>query len=745
MDFRLSMIKLNSEFNVLTRIHQTISNKLAIKYILSFILIAFSISQLMVFSGVKFSIAITLVLIVFCQILPGSLLWYWTNQNRILNLSELLGMGLALGTLLALLSAQFFRTYGIGNYGWSLPTIVSLIWLGLMRFNKKPNEKRILPTGFQRNEFLVLLSAIFVAIIQVSTWWRWHPLKWAGWWKYQIDVPYIESFSNSIAYLGTTESFMNPLQNSRYHWFAYAWIGAINRTFPMPPFIVQTRLFPIVAYACAILITFAWGKRLSKSWWLPCVATLIMVSGPGTSIGSSVLLQSPASALTLGWALAFSLLLIAMLKFEIPIRRGTPVLFLLSIGLVGGKVTTAIVVAFGLVGLAIGALKKGSTNKSISLIVSIVGLFGICLTYFFLIYSETNRPISFGIFLGWPGLALSGIGVCVGLLAFSQGKFQKLDQLSVFSISIFLSGALASLITYDPSGNQIYFIIGAVGICIVPSLTKLEYLIRKTEPSFKEWFLALTKVSRLSILISITITGVTVAVIWAIFESAPGVTGDIGRTITPFVPWLLSFLLLFIMLRLNKLHKSHALLFTLVVTLVCTTTSSIVGSAISELKGPIYANADSRIRYGESMQGAPGAFNQKYIEAGKWVKENIPINGKLFTNRQCLDPRGTETACDGLWFLASALTDRRFLVEGYRYSSGKFEESEEMSSSQIISFRFANQPMETDAITLWKMGVRWGWIDHEVNKPKDWNGLARVVFSNNAVSIVKLVPPETMD
>ena len=739
------MIKLNSEFNLLTRIRQPISSKLIVKYILSFIVIVLSISQLIVFSGVKFSIAITLVLIVFCQILPGSLLWYWVNPNRVLNFSELLGMGIALGTLMALVSAQFFRDYGFGNYGWSLPAIVSIVWLGLIRFTKKPKEKRIHSTGFQKNEFLVLLFVIFIAITQVSTWWRWHPLRWVGWWKYQIDVPYIESFSNSIAYLGTTESFMNPLQNSRYHWFAYAWIGAINRTFPMPPFIVQTRLFPIVAYACAILITFAWGKRLSKSWWLPCVATLIMVSGPGASIGSSVLLQSPASALTLGWALAFSLLLIAMLKSEIPIRRGTPVLFLLSIGLVGGKVTTAIVVAFGLVGLAIGALKKGSTNKSISLIVSNIGLLGICLTYFFLIHSDTNRPISFGVFMGWPGLALSGIGVCAGLLTVSHSKFRKLDQLSVYSISIFISGALASLITYDPSGNQIYFIIGAVGICIVPSLIKLEDLIRGTEPSFKEWFLDLTKVSRMSILISITITGVIVAIIWAIFESTPGVTGDIGRTITPFVAWLLSFLLLFIMLRLKKLHKSNALLFTLVVALVCTTASSIAGSAISELKGPIYANGDSRIMYGQSLQGAPGAFNQEYIEAGKWVKENTPINGKFFTNRQCLDPGGTETACDGLWFLASALTDRRFLVEGYSYSSGKFETSGKMSSNQIISFRFANQPMVTDAIRLWKMGVRWGWIDHEVNKPKNWKGFARIVFTNNAVTIVELVPPESMN
>jgi len=739
------MVNFNNALNLVSRIGQTKNRNLQIKYFLSLIFIIFSISLLIAFSGVKFSVAIALVLIVFFQILPGSLIWQWTNPNRNLILSELLGMGLALGILLALLSAQFFRTYGFGDYGWSLPTIVSIVWLGLKRFGNVPKERRLHPSGFQKNEFLVLLFAVLVAIVQVSTWWRWHPLEWVGWWKYQIDVPYIESFSNSIAYLGTTESFMNPQQNSRYHWFAYGWIGAINRTFPVPPFTVQTRLFPIVAYVCAILIIFAWGKRLSKSWWLPCIATLIMVLGPGTSIGSSVLLQSPASALTLGWGLAFSLLLIAILKSEIPIRRGAPVLFFLAIGLVGGKVTTAIVIAFGLAALAISAMKKDSPNRSISLIASATGLLGIGLTYLLLIYSDVNRPITFGIFLGWPGLALSGLGACVGLLTHSYRKFGRLDQLSVFSISIFISGAIASLVTYDPSGNQIYFIIGAVGICIIPSLIMLEKQIEIIGPPFKLWFSQLSKVSKMSIFISILTTGITAAILWSIFESTPGMTGDIGRTVTPLVAWLSSLLILFFVLILKNLKKSHALLFTLVMTLISTSISSVTGVTISAFNGPIYANADSRIRYGNSIQGAPGAFNQNYIEAGKWVKGNIPIDGKFFTNRQCLDLRGTESVCDGLWFLASALTNRRFLVEGYGYSSGKFETNGEMSSNQVISLRFAKNPTELDAVKLWEMGIRWGWIDHEVNNPKDWNGLAKIVFSNSDISIVELIPPMMME
>ena len=739
------MVNFNNELNLVSRISQTKNRNLQIKYFLSLVLIIFSISLLIALSGVKFSVAISLVLIVFFQILPGSLIWQWTNPNRNLILPELLGMGLALGTLLALLSAQSFRTYGFGDFGWSLPTIVSIVWLGLKRFGNVPKERRLHSSGFQKNEFLVLLFAVLVAIVQVSTWWRWHPLEWVGWWKYQIDVPYIESFSNSIAYLGTTESFMNPQQNSRYHWFAYGWIGAINRTFPVPPFTVQTRLFPIVAYACAILIIFAWGKRLSKSWWIPCIATLIMVLGPGTSIGSSVLLQSPASALTLGWALAFSLLLIAILKSEIPIRRGAPVLFFLAIGLVGGKVTTAIVIAFGLAALAISAMKKDSPNRSISLIASATGLFGIGLTYLLLIYSDVNRPITFGIFLGWPGLALSGLGACVGLLTHSYRKFGRLDQLSAFSISIFISGAIASLVTYDPSGNQIYFIIGAVGICIIPSLIMLEKQIEITGPLFKLWFSQLSKVSKMSIFISILTTGITAAILWSIFESTPGMTGDIGRTVTPLVAWLSSLLILFFVLILKNLNKSHALLFTLVMTLISTSISSVAGVTISAFNGPIYANADSRIRYGNSIQGAPGAFNQNYIEAGKWVKENIPIDGKFFTNRQCLDLRGTESVCDGLWFLASALTNRRFLVEGYGYSSGKFETNGEMSSNQVVSLRFAKNPTELDAVKLWEMGIRWGWIDHEVNNPKDWNGLAKIVFNNSDISIVELIPPRMME
>jgi hypothetical protein len=437
--------------------------------------------------------------------------------------------------------------------------------------------------------------------------------------------------------------------------------------------------------------------------------------------------------------------LIAILKSEIPIRRGAPVLFFLAIGLVGGKVTTAIVIAFGLAALAISAMKKDSPNRSISLIASATGLFGIGLTYLLLIYSDVNRPITFGIFLGWPGLALSGLGACVGLLTHSYRKFGRLDQLSAFSISIFISGAIASLVTYDPSGNQIYFIIGAVGICIIPSLIMLEKQIEITGPLFKLWFSQLSKVSKMSIFISILTTGITAAILWSIFESTPGMTGDIGRTVTPLVAWLSSLLILFFVLILKNLNKSHALLFTLVMTLISTSISSVAGVTISAFNGPIYANADSRIRYGNSIQGAPGAFNQNYIEAGKWVKENIPIDGKFFTNRQCLDLRGTESVCDGLWFLASALTNRRFLVEGYGYSSGKFETNGEMSSNQVVSLRFAKNPTELDAVKLWEMGIRWGWIDHEVNNPKDWNGLAKIVFNNSDISIVELIPPRMME
>jgi hypothetical protein len=196
---------------------------------------------------------------------------------------------------------------------------------------------------------------------------------------------------------------------------------------------------------------------------------------------------------------------------------------------------------------------------------------------------------------------------------------------------------------------------------------------------------------------------------------------------------------------LKNLNKPHALLFTLVMTLISTSISSVAGVTISAFNGPIYANADSRIRYGNSIQGAPGAFNQNYIEAGKWVKENIPIDGKFFTNRQCLDLRGTVSVCDGLWFLASALTNRRFLVEGYGYSSGMFETNGEMSSNQVVSLRFAKNPTDLDAVKLWEMGIRWGWIDHEVNNPKDWNGLAKIVFNNSDISIIELIPPMMME
>ena len=198
-----------------------------IKYLITSCILT---SVLMMSSGVSFENSILLSLAVIAQWVPGALLWTWVKKESRVAPTELVGMGLAIGTLLALLSSQLFRTTPLGMSGWIIPFLMSMpfiVWSSL----KGSHLNSIQALNLNLKQVLISFSpALVLGVIQLSVWWRWHPLKWSGWWKYNVDVPYFEAYSNSIAILGTTHSLMDPALDSRYHWFAYAWVGSLTNT-----------------------------------------------------------------------------------------------------------------------------------------------------------------------------------------------------------------------------------------------------------------------------------------------------------------------------------------------------------------------------------------------------------------------------------------------------------------------------------------------------------------------------------
>ena len=695
-------------------------------------------------SGARFRVSLVLCLAVFAQWLPGALIWVWVRASHKISGPELLGMGFAIGTLLSIFESQLLRTTRYSHLSWMLSILViSPIFTLLILSNK---EKSVGDKTLKVRDATFFIPAIIFGLIQISSWWRWNPLSWSGWWKFQIDVPYIESFSNSLALLGTTQSFMSPFQNSRYHWFAYAWIGELSNSIKVEPFVVMTRVFPIVALLMAGSLAYSWANRSSHIRWIPPLATLIMVAGPGLSIGSFVLLQSPGSAMTTGWSIAFCLVLFEIINNNINRPRSYFVLILLAIGIVGGKTPTGIIVGGGLAIMLFTSVFQKHETKRPLVIGSILSLLALLVTYQVLISSSASRPIQVGIFLGWPGLFLTAAPLCIGIYSLFRFKLNNFEPLLVFGLSIFVLGSVGSLVTNDPSGNQIYFLCSAAAIVVVPSLVGTERLISQLGMRPNEFKLIIADNRHrigLVTLASVFSGGIGVMT-WLHFESSMSNMGKFGRTLSPLPIWIISILTLLAIFRgkenLQNFSKYKILILTFSLILG-TLTSSLIYSVASQIKGPIYSNGSILIRYGHSSSDKPGAINRSYYRAGEWVQDNIPKNDKFFTNRQCMNSTERYDECDGLWFYASALTKRQFIVEGFTYSGNLWSQDRHMNELQSASLRFSLEPNSSDLKLLWSNGVRWGWIDHQISVRTDWKGMADIEFSNDAVDVIKIKAP----
>lgn len=717
------------------------------KYVfLAFSLVSFiMILVLLKGSGVSVRNSLSLSLAIIAQWLPGAMLWRRVNKTRRLGLVELTGMGLAIGTLLALFSAQIFRVSLVGRHSWSIPFLISLP-LAFWTFYK---DKRLgfiqAPTESKSKILQSILPAILLGIIQLSVWWRWHPLEWSGWWKYHTDVPYFESLSNSLATLGTTHSFMDFDLNSRYHWFAYAWVGSLTKSLNIDSFVVLTRLLPIIAMIMGATIAYSWARSMSVSYFTAGLASLIIVIGPGLSVGSFIMLRSPSSAMSVGWSLAFIVVLLKIIKGEIKHFSAYALLVLLSIGIVGGKASNTILMIFAVIALLIVSFAQDQETKKRIWISGCVCLVILISTFVLLIASSEPRRLAPGIFLGWPGLLLTILPTSMGIWGLYRRRTSILEPLYVFIFSLLLAGALLSLLTYDPHGNQLYFLVSAAAIGVVPSIAGLEKILIGNQKS--EFFVLIKNVKkgvRIFLQLILVLAAAISTYIWKLFENSTSQFGKIGRTLAPVPMWIICLTISFVILKgYAKRERSFKHLIGLLTISIML--SSAISSGLSILssinEGPLYSKSPGTVSYGKSFVISPGAISYNYISAGNWVQSHIPFKDKLFTNRHCMEVNSPLTSCDGIWSYASALTRRQLLIEGTFSSTSDPSEMLANFEDQQLSIRFSLSPNLADWEKLWAKNVRWGWIDRKVSARTNWGVYAQEVFSNEDIAIIKLSDP----
>lgn len=707
------------------------------------------LTLLISYSGVSILSSLFLCIMVVAQWLPGAIIWKYIVRNRSISRIEYLGMGLAIGTLLSAVFSQILRTSFLGHWSWVAPFIVSLPFVLISLYKNSIGNSNYIDHRQKSSSLFSLYLILLVGFMQLASWWKWHPLKWPGWWRYQIDVPYFESYSNSLALLGTTQSLMNPLQNSRYHWFSYAWVGSLNNSIQFEPFTVLTRLLPLVATIMAISVAWAWAASATITKWIPLLAAATLVAGPGMSIGSFIILRSPSSAMTVGWSLAFSFSLMEILKGNIKSVGGLGTLLLLASGVVGGKSSISPIVACAVLSLLVASFRWGKLIRMRIYYAGFFSLLTICLMFYILIYSSLGYTLQFGFFTGWPALVLTVVPTSVGLFWLFKYATSSFEPILVYSIAVVVSGLVLSLVTSDSGGNQIMFAVAAASIIVVPSFIGIDRLVRSI--NFGEQWAFISKHSitgNFIIIFCLLVPGTISFMVWVTFENSGTTSGRVLRGLAPLSLWVFAIISSLILRKIfqKNTQKFGNIKYFLTITLI---TSTFVGSILYSISaiaiGPIYSRSDTIIGYGASENERLGFINYDYFEAGKWVQKNTPSNAFFFTNRQCVEALSVNSNCDSRWFVASAVTKRQFLIEGISYSSMPFSSPTSISGNQLLSIRFSESPSREDANLMWEKGVRWGWIDHAMPGGRSWLGFAEIVYANKYVSIIKLQNPGLSD
>lgn len=298
----------------------------------------------MTFTGVSVSTAVLLTALVCLQAFGGALLWRQFRPSRPTPVIELIGMGLGLGTAFAMVCGLF-------GAWWLSPTLSAGFWIARVHVARRPASP-IAPLRLP--ELLAVLVGLVVVIATYAVAVRNYPLKWLGTWTgYHGDMAFFEAVAASVAKLGLGSSILMDASQLQYHSLVYGWAGQLTITANAEPFVVMTRLLPLIVGIATIAIASSWALLLSGVRWVPALSVALIVLGGfvGASYGSILNFDSPSQSMSVAWLLTFSVIL------SIAMQRSSGLWFLapiavLSFTLTGSKVSTGFVAVVGVIFLA---------------------------------------------------------------------------------------------------------------------------------------------------------------------------------------------------------------------------------------------------------------------------------------------------------------------------------------------------------------------------------------------------------
>ena len=280
--------------------------------------------------------------------------WLWVQcVRRSVSALEYVGMGGAIATVASIILGCVALPLGTAAVCWAwLVLPAGMVGWTLMRRRGLPSvqvDERRVTVGVGVG---VVLGAAALLLNLAR-----YPLD-GPWSRYHPDVVFFEALGQMMTRFGPTHSILMTGDQIRYHWLAYLWSGQLTVGLHLDPFVAQTRVLPTLVLVCMAALAASWAARLTRSWWAPGLAVVLVVAGGfvGASYGTALNVDSPSLALTALWLMAAVVVVTenSMRMWLVTLLSG-----ILGFALLGGKASSGAVLIVMLAAAAIiGAFQR---------------------------------------------------------------------------------------------------------------------------------------------------------------------------------------------------------------------------------------------------------------------------------------------------------------------------------------------------------------------------------------------------
>ena len=747
---------------------------------------------LLLLSGFPTINAVRVCSIIFVQIIAGSIIWMHASGSQDLDVTEGVGLGLAIGSIFAVIGHQIFLPTSFKSFGWLLPVLIALV------ITLSPCSGRALRERIVLNDISSIPLVAFSTVLILKQWWWLLPLvlptglalymlsktgrktltkfvkpTWLmvavlfliatfvmvylrqlnlDWWIRSWDVVYHESKSFSIANFGPSENISLSDYPMNYHWFGNAWIGTNSLVSELPPWLSIAQVAPVysaIAIGCLIIkICFLIEESVS----FVMISLIVFVFGTG-----GVSPANPPNVVAMIWS--FAGLAVLIIYQSNKSNKLFLIFSLLGLAAFSGKVSAGFILLSGFLLLEFFSAIR-NRPKLFTTTLKCAGLIALTFCSYFFIIGGPNRlgNNTFKLSFKGPGLTfgvdpdrnpiiflLGAIGTSITIISMILTMVLVLifrltnTQVLLTILTVCISAVVPFYFLVDD--GMIYFLSNSLNLASIGSgvalVTIFRFLLKEEQ----------TTQSKINLLILFA----------ALFGSVIDFLLDINwrETInyrggpTPILVLIQFFALLIYWIATkffiisSSSDKSNFRIKNRVLMFSCITLIALISPGFIDNFTSIQRQASSDY------------FSSKFIGstevnlASGWLRERSNPDDVLATNKFCI-PKAEVTCIDPKYFGVSSTTQRQMLIEGpYYVVSGPHFSSQPNVSDETkypdwvrerldLSRGFADNPNAEISAKLREYGVDWFYLFKENTTNRNWEPYGTVKYENTEVAIIQL-------